>query len=362
MGKTLSKYTNSRDNNFNLIRFIAASLVLYYHSFPLAGISGEPFSKYLGISSGTIAVDVFFICSGFLVSRSFFERNNIIAFTWARILRIYPALIVAVLFCTLIVGLFFTQEWWFSYLMDSNTHKFFLKNITLFFGVEYTLPSVFTNNPFPNAVNGSLWTLPYEVKMYAYLAIIATFLNYLQKLVGGKFIKLIFLFIAIFSLAAHITNHFQLFTSDNFIRLFSMFFVGVAFYLYRDNIYMSLKLFLFIFTILLISIFNKESFFIIYSISLSYLIFYVAYVPSGVIRKFNKFGDYSYGMYIYAFPVQQSIAAMIPNVSFIAMVSISFFITLLLSFLSWNLIEKKLLKMKGSHVVFESMLKNIHLT
>ena len=93
------------------MRFVAASLVLYSHSFPLAqGRGGAPdfFSSVLGMSVGQIAVDVFFVTSGFLVAGSLFNRSTILAFAWARILRIYPALIIAVLFCILVVGLFFT--------------------------------------------------------------------------------------------------------------------------------------------------------------------------------------------------------------------------------------------------------------
>jgi len=120
MGTVLSKYTNNRDNNFNLIRFLAASLVLYSHSFSLAigTVYAEPFKISLGLTLGTIAVDIFFITSGFLIASSFFEKNNIIAFVWARILRIYPALIIALIFCVFMVGLFFTTNMTSEYLYN----------------------------------------------------------------------------------------------------------------------------------------------------------------------------------------------------------------------------------------------------
>jgi len=363
MSRMLSKYTNSRDNNFNLIRFIAASLVLYSHSFPLSGIPGEPFLKYLGISGGAIAVDVFFISSGFLIASSFFKRKNIGSFIWSRILRIYPALIIAVLFCIFIVGLFFTKEGWSSYLDNPITHKYFFKNITLFFGVEYALPSVFNENPYKNAVNGSLWTLPHEVKMYAYLASIGVILSYLKKITGYELIKISFLIIAICSIVIEFLNHFNPPSQGESFRLFSMFFTGVAFYLWRDNIFMSLKIFTILLTILIVSLVSNEMFFIVYTILLPYLTLYIAYIPGGRIRSFNKFGDYSYGIYIYAFPVQQAVAAAIPNISLITMVSISFIITFVLSFLSWHFIEKRFLKMKDNYIKFEKMiLESIKLT
>lgn len=111
---------------------------------------------------------------------------------------------------------------------------------------------------------------------------------------------------------------------------------------------------------LLLSIFNKDLFFVVYTLSLPYMIFYLAYVPKGKIRSFNKVGDYSYGIYIYAFPVQQSIAAAIfPGISVANMVLGSFAVTFVLAFLSWHFIEKKFLKMKDHYIVFQKTLKKV---
>jgi peptidoglycan/LPS O-acetylase OafA/YrhL len=123
---------------------------------------------------------------------------------------------------------------------------------------------------------------------------------------------------------------------------------------------MSKSVFIVLIIILSISIvFNKQLFFIGYIIFLPYLVFYVAYIPSGFVRNFNKFGDYSYGIYLYAFPVSQSIAAVIPNISLIKMVCISFIVTFLLSILSWHLIEKRFLKIKGNYSKFEKIIFKI---
>ena len=135
-----------------------------------------------------------------------------------------------------------------------------------------------------------------------------------------------------------------------------MFFVGTAFYIYRNHIFLSSKYFLFTLILLSLSSINNDLFFIIYSISIPYLVFSFAYLPTGSIRKYNQVGDYSYGMYIYAFPVQQSIAAIIPDISVTYMAAIAFGITLVLAILSWHLVEIKCLKMKGQYVYFEKIL------
>ena len=356
MKTVLSEYTKNRDNNFNLMRFIAALLVLYTHSFLLVG-SIDPLLSIIKMTWGNIAVDIFFVMSGFLIASSFFTRNNIVAFIWSRALRIYPALFFSIVFCTFIVGLIFTTNTTIEYLTNSDTYKYFFKNIILFFGIEHNLPGVFADLPYKDRVNGSLWTLPNEVKMYILLTVVSLILVNIRKWLGYDLIKMTFLCIAFIAVATNIVNYFYGIFPFYFVHFFSMFFVGSAFYLCREHIWFSSRAFILILIILLLSVFYKNLFFIVYIVSLPYLIFYIAYVPSGKIRRFNNMGDYSYAIYIYAFPVQQSIVALIPDVSVITMMLLSFIITFALAFLSWHLIEKKALKMKGYYIVFERILR-----
>lgn len=82
MHNSLASYTSSRDNNFNLIQFFAASLVLYSHSYVMApgSVGGEPLVAAINMTGGRIAVDVFFVTSGFLVAGSYLSRNDFFAF------------------------------------------------------------------------------------------------------------------------------------------------------------------------------------------------------------------------------------------------------------------------------------------
>lgn len=362
MGMLLSEYAVGRDNNYNIIRFIAASLVLYSHSFPLSFGFGnaEPLKIAVGMTWGNLAVDVFFITSGFLITGSYFSRNNVIAFVWARVLRIYPALIINMIFCVYIVGLYFTEKIKIDYIIDSQTVSFFLRNSLLFWGISYKLPGVFHDIPLQDVVNGSLWTLPYEVKMYAILAFTLIFYSIFKKsLIKIKF-NTISLCVVFSCLIVYFFNHFHPFLSDallKFVRLFSVFFTGSLFYIYRDKIRLSSKWFFIALFILLASAKNDDLFFVFYYLFLPYIVFYLAYVPSGKIRKFNQFGDYSYGLYIYAFPVQQSVAAFRPGITVSEMILYSSITTFALSFLSWHLIEKRFLRMKDSFSIFENYLQ-----
>lgn len=345
---TLNKYIdNRRDNNFNLIRFIAALSVIFAHSFPLLfgnGVKG-PLANLIGMHSGEIAVDIFFIISGFLVGSSFFNRKSIFSFILSRFLRVYPGLILAV-FLTILLGSYFTTTSLPEYFMNEQTIKYFFKNITLFFGVEYKLPHVFENLPYPNVINGSLWTLPWEVKMYLYLLILGLLLQYIN--IKTKTYNYIFIMIGLSSILLYIYNHFYHMLPDNFIRLFSSFFIGVAFYIMRNNIFLSYRYLLPFLILLVLSSFNNDMFFVVYVLTLPYIVFSLAYLPNGKIRSFNSIGDYSYGIYIYAFPIQQSIVFLLPTISIEYMILLSLFTTLFFSIISWHFIESKALKLKST--------------
>jgi peptidoglycan/LPS O-acetylase OafA/YrhL len=346
----LADYAYSRDNNFNLLRFIAASMVLLSHSFPLSLGPGapEPLVSSFGITLGGLAVDIFFITSGFLVTGSLFSRS-LTAYLWARFVRIYPALVVSVLFCVFIVGIAFTTREIVVYLADPVTLKFLAKNSTLFFGVKYKLPGVFEGLPYERAVNGSLWTLPGEVKCYVYLAAAGYGIAALGRHFGKITPKAGFLGLASLSVGLDIANYFVRFSTSTFLHLFAMFFVGAAFFIWRDKIVVSRSLFASAMFLLLATTLHQPAFQVAYRLLLAYAVLWLALVPGGWIRNFNKAGDYSYGVYIYAFPVQQSLMALTGGLSPTALFFASFFATLFLAVVSWHTVEKRCLRFKGKY-------------
>lgn len=366
MKSSLQSYAHGRDNNFNLLRFLAASVVLFTHSFALALGSGdaEPLKKTLGMTMGGMAVDLFFVSSGFLIAASFFSGKGLICFTTSRVLRIYPALLVAIFLTVFGLGPLFTELSPAAYLLDEQTYRYLLKNSLLVWGVEFNLPGVFLETPYPEAVNGSLWTLPYEVKMYGYLAMAGLCLTLVPAcLFPQQLSRLAFLGLALLGLGAHFTQHFHPFHDPLLLHLFAMFFMGAAFYAWRDRIHLTA----FAFAAILVSVvaaafIQRDLFFIVYSAGLPYLVLYLAYVPGGFIRGFNRYGDYSYGLYIYAFPVQQVIADLVPGVGVAAMVALSFAITFGLAFLSWHLVEKRCLALKTCHVTISRYLDRVMAT
>lgn len=132
------------------------------------------------------------------------------------------------------------------------------------------------------------------------------------------------------------------------MKLFFMFFSGAGFYVLRERIALTRGVFWICVAALVASgLISRHVFFVIYVLTLAYVLFYVVYVPSGQIRKYNRLGDYSYGMYIYAFPIQQTVAACVPGVSVPVMILFSTIGTLLMAILSWHFLEKRALKFRG---------------
>ena len=163
-------------NNFDFVRLVAASMVLYSHHFILAGRPEEP--KVFGIISfGHLAVVMFFSLSGYLVTQSWQSDPHIFRFAMRRILRIWPALAAAVIFCALILGPLVTSSPLIDYFENGGTWSYF-KNLII--PRAFHLPGVFENNPYPLSVNGSLWTIPIEVLCYMVLGA-AGFLGLMKK-------------------------------------------------------------------------------------------------------------------------------------------------------------------------------------
>jgi peptidoglycan/LPS O-acetylase OafA/YrhL len=129
------------------------------------------------------------------------------------------------------------------------------------------------------------------------------------------------------------------------IRTF-MFLYGSALYLWRDKAPMSPAALVALPAILVLASVNQTVFFLAYAAFLAPLVLHLAYLPGGRVRRFNGWGDFSYGVYIYAFPIQQTLVWLTPGLSLGAMVALSCLITLAVAVLSWNLVERPALARK----------------
>jgi peptidoglycan/LPS O-acetylase OafA/YrhL len=356
----LSEYAVGRDNNFNLIRLTAALSVLAGHSVAILGLpsSREFFFDHLGLSLAEMAVDVFFVTSGFLVTGSLVNRGEVIAYLWARALRIYPAIWAMLVLTVFVLAPALTTLSPADYFASPKTHDYLFKCATLIGGVRYSLPGVFETNPIKSEFNGSLWTLPIEMRLYCYLAAgwlvlaAAPAIRLKAMSIGAPVAACAFLILILRGRLFGAPFN----AADT--RVF-MFLYGTTLYLWRDKVPMRPGILFAALACLLIASVNQQAFFVAYVFCLAPLVLHLAYLPKGRLRAFNEWGDCSYGVYIYAFPIQQTLAFLFPGMPLIAMIVLSGAITLGVAALSWTLIERRALALKGDFAAATSRAFNL---
>ncbi|MNO29374.1 Acyltransferase family protein [compost metagenome] len=357
---TIEQSYNKRNNSFDVIRFILSLLVIYSHSFVLLGVQGNGGDiierlTHNQLSGGSLAVKCFFVVSGFLIMQSLAASPSITQYFKNRTLRIFPAFFVSLSIMAFIVGPLITNlEWrdYFSY-QDGSPYSFVLKNILMNInGYAWTVRDLFSNVPFPGSINGSMWTLKHEIAMYLVLPIFGFFLlirfRNLFLLATCSIIILSYLNIMKNYNPLNLNGNIYWVLSNNeyssFIQLAPYFLVGSLLYLYKERIVLNSKFFA---ITLFIAFISLKAGVINYTLILvlPYALIFVA--VKFRYSKFRKYGDFSYGLYIYAFPIQQLIVYFwrdsLNITTFILLNCISTFIV---SFLSWHLIEKKALKLK----------------
>ena len=345
---------NYSENAFDFLRVTAASAVLFSHSYALYGLA-EP--KPIGsFTLGQVAVFVFFAISGYLVGQSWDRDPNPKRFTVRRALRILPGLFVAITFTTLVVGPIATTLPVMEYLLSPGTYKYFISNASLVVGV-YELPGVFKNNPYPHSINGSLWTLRYEVLMYAWLAIIGLLMSH-KRVKAVCLLSLIF-----FSSSWYICRVFGIdqyklplpliwqlgigFDGIQIAMLGAFFFCGSCLYLFRTNV--PLSVWIAIPLCIACALIDSQVYAVVLAwITIPYTAIVFAQMAPPLFRRL-KGVDYSYGIYIYAFPIQQTVSlfGFHNGLGWFAALVISALTTLALAATSWHFVEHPALTWKA---------------
>lgn len=326
-------------NNLNTLRLAAAGLVLYGHSFVFLGIREPVFLSWLPL--GTLGVYIFFTISGYLVTQSWQQDPQLLRFFQRRALRIFPALTVCTLFSMFILGPMLTSLPLDQYLAHAATWHY-LKNLALY--ITYYLPGVFEHSRVPNAVNGSLWSLPVEFFMYILVAALGV--------VSGKrwITVLVFVASALTSILwAQTATQMPVVYATDVRQVFmcgTYFWAGALFYRFDVKRYFSLS----DFAVAAAAMLCLETFPVVMHVSSWFLLPFVvlAFGLSGSrwITSLTASGDYSYGFYIYAFPVQQAVASLYPGMTLLNYLLACTALTLSLAALSWHWIEKPMLKLK----------------
>lgn len=348
--------TDHRLNNFDFLRFLFASLVLFYHSFALLlGLSPRP--AYLGERLAGLAgggsVDFFFVISGFLVTASWRRVPRFRPYILKRVLRIYPAFILAMLFCAAVAGPLGADSislyWHHFHFAKALAYLLLLPADVV--GPDMAL--LFQHQPYPAVIDGSCWTLRYEFAMYLLVAVLSAAGLYRGR--QGQGALLLFgLFFCCY--AASQISRIPLLPArpiplvgdlNSWLRLSTFFLSGMTYYFYRGRISASPKIFAASVAMLAAASFQPPWFGVLLPVLGSYALFYVAFQPKIKLHNFARYGDFSYGLYLFAFPIQQLLvryfgAELTPYRLFLA----AFPLTLLCAVFSWRFVEKPCLLLK----------------
>lgn len=337
---------NSRSNNFDFLRLIFASFVVISHSYALSGAphgdllsqltNGQMEFSYLGVHG-------FFIISGYLIFKSLLRCKGLPDFYWKRLLRLFPALLV-VLFLTVLLAPA-VYESTVPYLQNKSVYTYIPQNITLFFR-QKGIDGVFENNPYKHSINGSLWTICYEFSMY----VMVSLLFFIREKTFVKTV-VILLFISSFLLSLFHPYFFHgLFMkmelgSNHFYNLMCFFVGGMIMTYLNTNKRTENILIILSFAVLIASVYLNINQYTCY-ITLPLLVILLGKSSTRYLNKVgDTIGDTSYGIYIYSFPIQQTLMYFF-KLDTAMLFIISLPLSILLGYVSWHLIEKKALEYK----------------
>lgn len=330
-------------NNLTLVRLVLASLVIVTHSYWRAtGVEGADWlSPVLGKPLSVFAVDGFFFLSGFLVFRSLQRQPAIGRFMLARLTRMFPALFVAVA-AIVAGGLFFTQAASNSY-FTGETLRFVAGNLSFVKGY-YTLTGVMCGAE-PCNVNGSLWTLPWEMRCYLLLAALALSGLATTRMMTWVVVPLSAAFAIAWQVeavpiaAADLIAPSVVYYGDQIARLWSMFAAGCAALIFHRHMSFNGWAVLALLVVACLPLPGPLAL-VAHVAFVSYGVLYCGFVKLRATRLIGRMPDYSYGIYIYAFPVMMLIWAARPTIEAPALAALNFLAVMPIAALSWHFVEK----------------------
>lgn len=327
-----------RSNNFDALRLIAALMVIWSHQFALMG---RPTPLIFSNEPGALGVVLFFAISGYLVTQSWIADPHVLRFAMRRVLRIWPGLTVLILLSVFVLGPWLTDLPLPQYFSHPQTRQH-LQNLAL--NTQVSLPGIFGSNPHPRSLNGPLWTIPLEVGCYVGLAL----MGWLGLMRWRWYPPLVFL-----ALAAILQWRYSAspFPQWSFALQYAMIFALGSALAHWDSLWRSqpwLTAVLVLFACGLLYQFgpsplNGQS--PLFALAALGIVWGVCRTPG--LTHAGRFGDFSFGLYIYGFPIQQIVIWSFANqLSFGFAFALSVIGALALAVLSWHWVEKPALRWK----------------
>lgn len=352
--------SNRRPNSFGFLRWVLAALVVVDHSFPISGLAGgsDPMWRWSKSqdSLGGIAVAGFFMISGFLVCRSFLGSRSAPNYLWKRFLRIFPGYWV----CLIVTAFVLAPLAWIherggltASFLHGKESPFHYISANFFLHIhQWNIDGLLKDTPYiksgyPVAWDGSLWTLIYEFKCYLLLGLLGVIGLLRHKgFVVGLTVAFYVLMLSWQVNPAWAPKLLPV-LGDVFVARFGFLFMfGATLALFADRLFVDDRLGIAAGVIALLAL-HYGGWLLIGYASLGYFLFWLASrLP---MHWWDRAGDLSYGTYIYAFPVQMILADHgLQRHGIAVFVIISLLVATVPAALSWHLIEKRALRLKGT--------------
>jgi peptidoglycan/LPS O-acetylase OafA/YrhL len=334
-----------KNNNFDFLRFLFAVFVVISHAYPLSGDS-ETSQWIYQISNGQIVwaqlgLSGFFIISGYFIFQSLQRSKNIFDYLKKRFLRLFPALFVVLLITLLLSPLVYNGN--IPFYKNMEVYTYLPNNLSLY-NFQSGIKGIFDNNPY-HAINGSLWTIRYEFSLY--LALMLLF--YFTK---NKALTIILLGSTLVILLITYNFFIQRFAGSSILgmqgyHIFNLgtFFVCGSFLAVVEFEKVKSKWILYVSILFLLASIYFEFYNEVKHVLFTILILSIGFTALPFISNFGRIGDMSYGIYIYSFPVQQTLVYFF-KLSTLELMLHSIIISILFGYLSWHLIEKRALQYK----------------
>jgi peptidoglycan/LPS O-acetylase OafA/YrhL len=343
----------SRDNSIGFLRFLFAFNVLWIHGIELGGFAHlGGFYTWAKKYTFLLPVEGFFFLSGFLIAQSFMRSKAWGDFIAARVLRIMPGYYACLAFVAFVIGpiaAWLQRGSFGGYFSAADSPIDYLVKNSLLWPRQRGIADLFVDNPLPIAVNGSLWTLPWEAVGY-----IAVFLAGVLGVLARRRVVVLAVTLALMGLwvawayrwiEPRTDNRILALVNDPLVVRMLMFFaIGMTAFLYREHVRFSKGLFVVALVGAMVGL-HLPGGHVLLPVAYAYTVLWLSF--NGPFRSFDRKADLSYGIYVYAFPVQQTLAlAGVPRFGLLPYVLSTALIVLPLAWLSWTLIEKPALRLK----------------
>jgi len=334
--KKLGALVAGRGNNLNAIRLLLAVMVIFSHSYPLSLVQkADPLSEFSNGAAtfGSVAVDLFFFISGMLITASWFNSKSMGDYLRKRMLRIYPGY-----FCGLAFGILAALA--FADHPFADLLKLGRYTDALYFGAGGVVDVdwIFLKNPFPCYANGSLWTIQWEFVCYLFVAVVGLWGCFKHR-------RWLLAFL-LWSMTCYVFWHLQ--DGDYHWRFTIFFLTGSCVWLWRDKISIRRDFALAALAFWAGATCWPQHGVLLMELMACYLILWIGYAMQIPSMAWTRKVDLSYGVYLYAFPIQQIEAALGVRTPWIMFVSVTP-IVMLLALASWFIVEKPCLSRKSSH-------------